>query len=177
MGTDISVFVEYDASGEPPFSGAASGLSDGPFYVPRAYRLFAALAGIRCDEPPVFPVRGLPAILSDAVADHFYLPVVTPDDEPEWRGTERYVLQADASSWVDEGLSHYLFEHGQILVSDPDLYSEGWLTLVEIRQALEARQVPPEDIPLQFMLVRDIMVAVEKRVGMGRTRPIFWLSD
>lgn len=173
MGAVIYAYIEYDEMGQPPFGGDVRALSEGSFDINRSYGLFGALAGVRAEEQPRFPPRGLPPRLTWEVAKHFYYAVLAPGEEPEWTG-EKYVSQEEAESWVHKGYSEYVHQGDLLYVTDPDAHSANWLTLPEIDEALKAHNIQPDEIPLEFHLVMDIMAVIDQRLGAGRTRLVFW---
>lgn len=192
MGTDIHIYVEYDETGDPPFSGVVieqteterqvrgviKSFSEGQIYLSRDYRLFAALGGIKTDEMPLYIPRGLPKEFSEAVILDYYLPVVDIDEDDLW-SNENHVQRQAAIRWVERGLSHFidsgLKPHG--LVSKPDYHTPSWLTLIEIRQALVYKNIDTQTLPPDFQVLLVLMETLETHIGEGRTRLVFWFDN
>lgn len=92
MGTDIHLSIEYKE--EPAGLWYAFGAD---IYMPRDYRLFGLLAGVRDPVHSLFPVRGIPGDISWEVDDKYYSSdgehkVVDPDwHTPSWLSREEWV--------------------------------------------------------------------------------------
>ena len=72
------------------------------FHLPRDYRLFWVLAGVRADDAdpaPPFPPRGLPKDLDSTTADAFSYEI---SDEAESLEIDGYCSSQEAASWVEQ---------------------------------------------------------------------------
>src|SRR5207245_3411916 len=70
--------------------------------LPRNYRVFKALAGLRSDTPPLFPPRGIPEDVSEAAFEGYYLFVIDPADCDLYRGYN-FVTLEEAEQWARFG--------------------------------------------------------------------------
>ncbi len=208
MGTDIHAFIEYDTTpdNDPPFRPTTKGLLDvrafttGELCIPRDYELFDALAfgrsaqiseGRHDGKRPLFRARGLPANLSDAVAQRYYHVVTDPDytekrfdPTDEFLGSLPDVSLEQARQWVEEGLAQWGPNEGdwqdgmsRDRVSNPDWHTTGWLSLKEIYRSLEHFDLDVRITSPEFQIALECMAGLERFFGPGHTRMVFWFDN
>jgi len=215
MGTDIHAFLEIDWGSDDyePFidEGDIRPFNTGDILLRRNYELFDALAngrsgnpGLRPRKRPLYPARGIPDVVSWAVADCYYLRVIEPDQDPreflaEWCKGESLpapVSRADADRFVADGLSCFApnpyvsdvssrGENGvtQIrqvrrqLVSNPNWHHASWLTLAEVHAALDHFGLRVADLEVDVQALLQTMALIEQKCGDGRTRLVFWFDN
>ena len=179
MGSDIHLFVETFATGE----SQAEAWSDGEIDLIRDYDLFCALAGVRGERPPLFAPRGLPRDVSSAVFERYFLFVLDAADRASgnWDGFHT-IDPAGAEDYIRSGKAHrpdpsYVkFNMTAPLghVSNPDWHTPSWLGKGELRAALSAHKVEPT---ADFLVVEDLMEALERRFPERRARIVFWFDN
>lgn len=125
MGCDIHVNLEHRKRG----TGHWSTLGFHDFSLDRNYKIFGLLAGVRDEEQPHIPPRGMPNDPALATRRNNTLFVC---DEPG----EDYATQAQAESWVAQGLSDWTGANKQ-WITHPDHHSHSWLTYAEWCAALK----------------------------------------
>jgi hypothetical protein len=179
MGCDIHLFVEF------PSGGGFKPVSDGAFLLPRDYRLFAALSGVRAEQgfAPFVPARGIPRDVSQEVASRYFVPVVDDERAAAWAVGEHFT-ESQARRLVDSGASHWLpadaipplmpATHGYI--SHPDWHSAGWLTANELHLAFEHARYSLVDASEDLQLLIEFVGAVAARKGQA-TRVVFWFDN
>lgn len=149
MGTSINAWIEYD---------------DNPDYYPD-----------RGNEPPF-------TYLSDG-----FIPLT---DSPNFRSGKDYRFFAAISGirsqqgdppplfslrGLPQNISGYA-KHAVDDVADLDDPNFGWLTYCEIQQALAHMSVARDQLSLHTNIVLDLMQAIDRRLGEGRSRLIFYIE-
>jgi hypothetical protein len=203
MGTDIHTFVEVDyATTGEPFGASAEVrcFNQGEFFLWHDYDLFDALGNGRSHSfPPeevkrwaLFPPRGLPANISQAVFLRYYHLVADPrykeaqlDGHWEFYPGLQPVPPEEAARWVGEGWSHYLDppvrnaagRPGRPRVSSPNWHSASWLRLPEVYQALAHFGISVQDLGAAAQVILRVMEEFENRLGVGRSRLVFWFDN
>jgi hypothetical protein len=179
MGTDIHAFIEFDTQG-----GRLREFSRGQLAIPPEYALFHALAGVRpqSDEPPLFPPRGLPVRVSDAVLRAYFTPVFADEDvaaRPRPRSVPFYLLRSEV-----EGDPHYLRcerrgcpEDLRWLLADPDWYTPSWLTYLEVLAAISHLGLALADRSVEFRAAVEAMAELANESGPDRVRLVFWFDN
>jgi hypothetical protein len=125
MGCDIHAHLEL--IGQPALHVAR-------FEMPRNYRLFSLLAGVRYDPQDLggyealYAPRGLPSDISSAV---FEACTYAIDDELAAVDVDGYCSRAAAERWIGNGDATYCDPAGE-RVTDPDWHSASWLTHNEL---------------------------------------------
>jgi hypothetical protein len=197
MGCDIHLLIEYDVAERwehampdrrrppctpEPFtsSNCMRAFADGQFFIPRDYRLFAALAGVRRDgdEPlPLVAPRGYPDIASGDADDVFFQYVRDEDERPLM--DIREATRAEAEAYVARGRSFYRDLPGRPRkwVSNPDWHTPSWLFTAEIRPALRVFGLEPMDCSVEFDIVCGTCAALERFYGPNRARILFWFDN
>ena len=188
MGCDISLFIELDdTKNEVPFSGNATALAASeimPFNIGRNYRLFAALAGVKSHssiENLVTP-RGIPDNISWELIPAFFQPIKEElENIPTnfiycWHEIEAHT-RSEAQRLVDRNEATYNKEipgllKANTLITQQDAHTFGWLLLDEIKATIEINNI---DISEEnFPLIIDLMELIEKKIGVARTRLLFY---
>ena len=72
-------------------------------------------------------------------------------------------------------VSGYTKHHVSNICDDNDP-SLSWLTYPEIEQAMAHMKVQPSDLSLAANFVLDLMQSIEKRLGKGLSRLIFYIE-
>lgn len=161
MGMDIHAFIEYE-------TGLGSASSFAKVNISRNYQLFKVLDS--------FPIRGLPDNLGSAVQREFFVPVIDPEKEASWAGCE-YVTRIKAEEWIANDESFYLKNEHLVngYVSKDGWEKPSWLTLAELENALEQyTEFGDRSMGFDFLVVLDTMRSIEKHIGKGSTRLVFW---
>jgi hypothetical protein len=180
MGCDIHLFAEY----ETPTDGLAA-FANGEFDIPRAYNLFAALAGVRIDgRRPLIEPRGVPAALTAGVFQHYFLPIVSDDKQALWRGFS-YVPESEARPQITAGMLQFsaqqpatswvVSELGYVI--DPDAHSASFLTLEETKASLAHHSLAVQETPVQFQVLLEALEGLEARIAGARARVVFWFDN
>lgn len=166
MGCDIHGYVEYSYRYEE-WTGIAFES------IPRNYFLFEALAGIMGKKKPLIPPKGIPLTASSIVKNYYLADVVDDVDDCD-EGIER----REAEEYIQKGFSHY-WHNDNTLISRPDWHTPSWLTLKEINQVLQHAQIEKESLARQFLIVIDLMEAIERwdRIGKNTSRFVFWFDN
>jgi hypothetical protein len=164
MGVDITAFIEVFDHG---FFSSYSKVD-----IARNSRLFEALK--------TFPPRGLPESIGHFTEQAFFLYVIGPEEETGHKG-ESYILLAEADEYVSGGKSFYKkikqMVYEKSWVSNPDYFDASWLTLAELETVLERyQQKDGNTVNWDFLVVLETMRSIEKHVGQGKTRLVFWFD-
>ncbi|MEL6929281.1 MAG: hypothetical protein AAFO95_11675 [Cyanobacteria bacterium J06600_6] len=200
MGTDIHVFVEMDWSEEKEAfvdREKIYAFNSGELSISRDYDLFNALAdGRSChsneediDRHCLYSRRGIPKHHSVAVGNRYFHLV---DDYkytnimPELYPKLSNIGNEQANKYLKNGLS-FLGEESEIWhegicqktrqISHPHWHSCSWLTLIEIYRSLEHYDLDISELDFSFRIVLNIMTDLEKELGSGRTRLVFWFDN
>lgn len=201
MGTDIHAFVEVDYASEgDPFGETAEVrcFNRGEFFLWHDYDLFDALGNGRSRHfPPesvdrwaLFPPRGLPPNASHGVVVRYSYPIAAnPADGGRHRESHGMpglppVSAEEAARWVAEGWSDYYtppaprFSPPEPLrVSHPDWRHPSWLSLAELHQALAHFGIAVKRLSAEVDAILGVMAAFEQRLGVGRSRLVFWFDN
>ena len=199
MGTDIHAFVEVDyATDGEPFGELAEirCFNLGEFFLWHNYDLFDALGNGRSRHGPpesverwaLVPPRGLPRNASRGVIARYSHPIADPKEGPG-RYCESHdaptlppVTQEVAARWVAQGWSHYYTPPtprfpGEARVSHPDWRNPSWLLLSEVYGALTHFGLEVEQMNAEVEAILGVMEAFERRLGVGKTRLVFWFDS
>jgi hypothetical protein len=178
MGCDIHAYIEYEGGPDRPFEA----LFLGEVELPRNYRVFKTLAGLRSDTPPLFPPRGIPEDVSEAAFEGYYLFVIDPADCDLYRGYN-FVTLEEAEQWARSGVkrvpteckkSGLLSPHGYI--PDSTRHTPSWLWLSEIRQALEHSGLREDQLAQPYQVLLETMESVERHMKR-KSRLVFWFDN
>src|SRR6185295_18688606 len=126
MGCDIHCYLEYRTRQEERWESFGVRINPG-----RNYTMFGYLAGVRCDGPPVVPVRGLPINAGYSAKDDAALWISETD-------ADGYVTAAQAARYVEACGSQYIDDKRR--VTHPDWHSHSWMTPQEWDQAIALTQ-------------------------------------
>ncbi len=201
MGTYMSAFIEIDyGERAPPFSDHMQvySLTEGSFRFGKDYEVFDALAEGRNsqmrpedrdpDRAPLITPRGMPSPRSLTVAQDYFFLVADPADPPNehfWPA-HRCVSPAEAEEWLESKGSHesemiqwFNCEPGGRVwrvVSEPGLYNATWLRPNEFDAALRYHDLEPEELPVEYTILRHAMSLLGERNGPERVRMVLWFS-
>jgi hypothetical protein len=167
MGTDIHLFIEHKMKPD----GEYLSLSDGELNLPRAYKVFAALAGIRTDERPFISPRGFPDDASRESHKGYYHRVA--DEDIEFDGRWFIVKPVHAQRYVELGISHRKTWRKIDLVSDPDAHHPSWMSGGELMAALQHSGISLEDLSPEYRVVLAALELFFDRAG----RIVFWFDN
>lgn len=161
MGCDIHVYPERRKDGQR-WKSVTGRINPG-----RDYDLFGKIAGLRNDgEPPMFEVRGLPDDLGYWAESDSKLYITDV-------GGDEYASKEQAAEWVACGASKYTDER-QAFVTHPDWHSHTWLTVPEMRRAIEAPSSWGERAVEYYGLIA-MMEEVERRGYEARF--VIWFDN
>lgn len=162
MGADIHLYPEYSTfrnDSRDYWQSFATDMNPG-----RDYELFGVLAGVRGQETPLVPLRGLP--------DH---PSITTSwDNTVWVSDtegEKLCSKETAESWVRTGCSRWL-DDSKRGVTHPDHHSHTWLTLPEFKAAIA---ILGRDVAHGYY---GLIAALEEMERRGaKTRIVMWFDN
>lgn len=194
MGCDIHMMIEYRMyeRGRPNAFG-------GELRIPRNYRLFGHIAGVRGDSDPVVPPRGWRTLnqrdMSYSLLEQMYYVGTPPEDEDA--GAHSCTPEV-AARWVQSGYSVPLTDERQdgsyTYVTSPDAHTPGWLTADELGEVIsrysadedEERVVGPtanegyllavRGVP-QLMAAYQAMRVLSDAYGADRVWINFWFDN
>tara|TARA_R110002095_G_scaffold1297_8_gene6897 strand:- start:2544 stop:3143 length:600 start_codon:yes stop_codon:yes gene_type:complete len=198
LGTDINAFLEKtDREDSPSFSGIPHDQTwlFGKFCINRDYHLFDALANGRSvqfdpsevERHALYPPRGIPADLSYDVAIEYYDLIMEPADiDSRFSTGYEFVSKSEAEIRVSTGRSHY----GQVtalwpyseksplwsVVSKPYFHNPGWLTLEEIREALDHFKITMSEVDIEFRALLRAMEELDQESSPWHVRLTFWFE-
>lgn len=173
MGCDIHVTIEYDHPelGFQPFVV-------GGVFIPRDYRLFGALAGVRLreGESSMIEPRGIPEDACDLIRNQF-CQIVTPDKRLEYFDMGYNVIresqigdrQAEARPCELLGTANWL--------QDADFHSISYLSLAEINQCLAFRDIQHDQLSAEFLCLTDSLQSLNLRFSDSVSRLVFGFDN
>jgi hypothetical protein len=194
MGVDITIFLEYwdiweAGEGVQPWANSTDpaavvwnvkgvhSLTDDNFGIGRNYQLFGALAGIRTTLTPLFAPRGLPPIVSEAVARGVMRYIHADDVPDEEVFASDGVHYSKALEKVSRGsryggpLGHKRYDYITEEVNSPS-----WLYLDEVDAALKHHGIVESEGNFLFEAMMSAMRTLERRLGQHKTRLVFWFG-
>ena len=120
--------------------------------------------------------KGLPENISDTVHANYFLRVVDTEEEQSWAGSE-YITKAEAEAWISKGNSYYRKDQNSedIWVSWLGLVGASWLTLEEVEEVVN-EYMKCEHKNFEFLVLVDTMRSLEKHMGEGSSRLIYWFD-
>lgn len=199
MGTRIHIFIEYDRNQVAiPFSAAGDvvSFSLAELFLANDYALFDALAGGRnhvlgvMNKAPLFPPRGLPPYLSQQVYYRYYHVIDDPeypdlpyDQLSSWVLPLPPVTHAIATEWMEQGAklapieNHFLGRPRRRRIANPNWHCPSWLSVQEIELSLRHHSISEEELQSDMAAVLATMRSIEVRLGVSRTRIVFWFSN
>jgi hypothetical protein len=150
--------------------------------LPRDYRVFKALAGVRGNTPSLFPPRGIPDDVSERTFEGYYQFIIDPAQSDLYRGFD-FVTLEEAEKFVRFGQvlvsaerkkSGVRSAYGYIPVST--WHTPSWLLLSEIRQALEHSGLPEDQLAPEYRVLLETMESLERHMRT-RSRLVFWFDN
>ncbi|MEO1616716.1 MAG: hypothetical protein AAFV88_12740 [Planctomycetota bacterium] len=181
MGTEIHAFIEYDLGEEIAFtdSGDVRCFNSGELFILADYLLFDRLAGARatsmekehCEEI-LFQPRGLPKHCSDAVVRRFHVTTEARINDSMLEIPVPLVPVTKQADFLTHAGPAIPYDSDQ-LFPNPCWHSTSWLTLAEV---LEVRKVHGE-ANLEFNAIPSLMQFLERGLGPGKTRLVFWFDN
>ncbi len=154
--------------------------AEGPIGLPRDYRLFSALAGVRSASdgiPPLVSPRGFPVHACSSTLSAFYLYVRDADETHDSLFDEvtREVAEAAVARGVAHFRDHYTKPRG--FVSDPSWHAPSWLDAGEFRRSLENHGLTATACAVEVQVLLSAMQPLEQHYGIGRSRIVFWFDN
>ncbi len=202
MGTYMSAFIETDQGvASSPFSDSERifTITEGSFVFGKDYEVFDALAGGRKagmrpedrdpTREPKFQPRGMPDPRSLVVAQSFFYLVCDPEELPDrhfWPHA-RCVPRSEAENWVrikgcveSEVIQTFNTRGAGLLrwhvVPDPVCYNASWLWPHEYEEALQHHGLDLESLPVEYLILRNVMELLERKHGREKVRLVIWFS-
>jgi hypothetical protein len=85
----------------------------------------------------------------------------------------------EATRWAAEGIATFAdsLHRKNGLVSVPDWHTASWLLEAEVSAALKHVGHPESKLSFQFRAVLHMMRFLEKELGTGCTRLVFWFDN
>lgn len=161
MGCDIHCYIECKRK-DSKYWYLFGNMNPG-----RNYTLFSVLAGVRGDESPLYPVRGIPSDLGMLVSSYYWLYISEnyPNDEGN-------CSREKAENYVRHG-SHY--NQDRTRVSHPDWHSHSWLSTTEFSTVLDQYRTIPLHHPIPEY--RAILAAMQVLNEEYEVRIVFWFDN
>lgn len=130
MGCDIHAFVETTTTSEEKeyWNNFAE-----EFRLDRNYGMFGFLAGVRTDDKPIVPARGLPTNLASTTENSAYLRISN-----EFAEEDGFCSLENAQKYQGYGSNIVMRDGKPYKVSHPDWHSHSWLTLEEFDKVIAA---------------------------------------
>ncbi|HZZ82367.1 MAG TPA: hypothetical protein VFE62_27965 [Gemmataceae bacterium] len=200
MGVDIHPFIDVDwQTGGIPFvaSDMIRTFNLGEFFIWRqSIEMYFALGLGQCENcprksqakgrKPLFPLRGLPANAGQDVVGRYFYPVSDSYVDSGLNPSLPRVSAEAAAKWIDDGFSHrgepFTIQRGKGKesvgrVSSPNWHCASWLTLYELRNAIDHFGVRPSALGVDAQIMIEIMAMFESRLGHGHTRLVYWFDN
>lgn len=156
MGCDIHAYIEYQAGD--------SWRSFGGLINPgRDYRAFCRLAGVRGDDAPLVPLRGMPTDAGWSAKWDSVLSVRGEGDGDEEGSTTR----ERAEKWTAEGIANYT-DKSRNWITHPDWHSHTYLFTDEWAKAIDQKDV-------EYAAILGAMKVFEN--AGHRARVVFWFDN
>lgn len=201
MGTDAHAFIEIDRSSRSPFFCDKSDIvafNSGELWIERNYDLFDALADARSSRTSassvrraLFPPRGLPSVVSDAVEARYYLRVVQRPEQvlqlcqfqPIGGGIPNFIEESlvrrlALQTFEREGLQ---LTDGKLTmetwVANPDWHSATWLFADEVGHALSHFELALDDLGPSTRAALAVLHLLESDLGPRRARFVVWFDN
>lgn len=162
MGCDIHVYVEHKLPSDERWHSFGRKL-----LLPRSYRTFERLAGVRGDAAnAICAPRGFPADAGYEANDDYWLYI---SEDPERVPGDGSCTRKQAREWHARGAPYKADREGFICwVAHPDWHTHSWLTGAEFAEATK-------DASLNYAAVVAILQFFEKEGH--QTRVVFWFDN
>lgn len=140
--------------------------------------LFNALAGTEGSPTPLYPARGLPEGMSIYIHRHYYTEIL-PDDAGDAGKNliHQWCYERQAQDWVQNDGATIVELGDRRFVSDTLAHHESYLNLFEINDACEHVGHDISTVQFEFSLVLDFMHSIDRRLGDGASRIVFWFQN
>jgi hypothetical protein len=172
MGTDISAFLEYKATGLKGESEWICFASD--IWLSRPYLLFSLMSGVRHHAEPIFPARGIPEDVSQRVLWKYCYYVHENQSAHAWY-MAKYCTPKEAEDYVKRGMSEWVGKD-ENKIRDPQWKKTSWLNVYELER-VHQRFIGDVGNPLStFQAVIDAMYALNEG-DVEQTRLVFWFDS
>ena len=162
MGCDIHVYVEYNQfkPGRPAYWNNFGGcINPG-----RDYDIFAKLAGVRSENQPLVPVRGIPDDTGHVCTSDYWIYINDSVKEDEYSCS-----QTTAASWHANGRKYKQNALGSDRwIEHPDWHSASWLTVGEFREATQTGDIEYAAL---------VAAAQTLQRGGNEVRIVFWFDN
>lgn len=162
MGCDIHAYIEYKWDEDHGYPSHWHSFG-GELNLPRSYRTFALMAGVRGDADPVVAPRGIPAEMGWSAESDYWTYVGPHSKDFEAR-------KARAEDWVKAGLSVWKDESKEF-VSGPDWHTHSWLTPDEYAKVVSQLE---GDSP-EYRAVLAALLSFE--LSGCQARLVFWFDN
>lgn len=177
MGTDIHAFIEYESR-----PGGLREFSRDQLVLPPDYTLFHALGQWpESDARPLFPPRGLPDLISSAVAPAYYTSIYEDADarvRPPPLG-RYHLLRSEVES--NPVYRRWDYRGGPAgprqQVADPDWHTPSWLTYRAVLAALAHLGLSVADQSPAFRAAVAAMAELTCEAGPDGVRLVFWFDN
>lgn len=173
MGTDIHLHIEY----KHPQYGMQSIEDVG---IGRDYELFTALAGIQNydDRPVLYPPRGFPGDVSTFVLSRYYSRIIPDDAGDDLKlGVKWWCYDSDALEYAEKYGVEIVNIYGTRLIANNAVHSPSYLDRLEILQSLDYSGYNQGEAPIEFLMLMDILTAIDNRYGCDTSRIVFWFDN
>jgi hypothetical protein len=195
MGTDITSIIEYTDTSYNPNKDLAD--QDQYYYgfaeinIGRHYTLFGFLSGVRGNEEPIVPVRGLPENISCLTAERALARLIEPEEVEKlsiFDFSDIYSKRLFKRSDFPENYSFTYFpeskEDGkESLIIMPDTFGHSWLLLPELKEVYartisESIRYEEDTITSYFFGIDSIIASMEalEKIPGYKTRLVFWFD-
>ncbi len=168
MGCDIHAYIDYDARPNLTWYFA------GPLFIPRDYKLFGLLAGVRTEGPPIVEPRGIPPMemLSYQTQSEFYLAVT--ESRCGWGGCH-ITTPEDAVKYGQKMVNKHF-------ATDADHHTPSWLTAGELRQVVQRYDESAGGLSGARRELQEVRAALAAMLMLdeneeGRSRLVFWFDS
>jgi hypothetical protein len=200
----VSCFAEVYLDRNYDLFGALGLIGDSGSPVSGELAVYNEIVKRETPRPPLFPARGIPHPMSAMARGSIEMWVVDEDKEEKLFDAKSLFLtdrrdgttirKKDAERLIESGKSKYLLDDEgnecKFFITNPDYMCPSWLLLNELKKALAVAgfssqitgMVPDKDgmihvLPWDYELLILTMEGIEKRIGSGRTRLVYWFDE
>lgn len=162
MGCDIHCYVDYKRKDSTHWNSFGERINPG-----RNYTLFGLLAGVRGENSPYYPVRGIPSDIGYCASSDYWL-YISHDSKDQ----ERNCSPEQAEKYIQYG-SHY--NEDRTLVSHPDWHSHSWLSITEFATVLDRyHTIPLHPSAIEYRALLAAMRVLNEEYDV---RIVFWFDN